>query len=83
MSRESRRAARNADGISWGGDTRASGANAGKRCDLGGDDHSGAERISGYTWKTNIGKRGKVTQVRYAVKDCSRCGKNWEEPAPE
>ncbi len=73
---------RNKAGISWSGDTNG-GGDRGRRCDQGGDDHSGAVMVNGYSFKVRQTgkKREKVEQVRYKSMSCKRCGANWEEVA--
>jgi hypothetical protein len=80
MSRESRKAARNKDGISYAGDTRASEANDGKDCDKGGDRHGGHQIVVGHTDKIQMLKRGRVLVSEWRMMRCTRCGREWDEP---
>lgn len=80
MSRESRKAARNKDGVSWSGNTRSSGANDGKPCDRGGDDHGGKAYVTGHTSKVQMLKKGRVLVTEWRMMHCQRCGRDWEEP---
>ena len=80
MSRESRKAARNKDGITWSGDTRASGANDGKSCKQGGDRHEGPTDCVGTEDKLRMLKRGRVEVTRWKTMKCRACGRTWEEP---
>ena len=83
MSRESRKAARNKDGVSWSGDTRASGANDGKPCDRGGDRHVGPVDCIATADKVQMLKKGRVLVVQWNTMQCRKCGRTWDEPKPK
>jgi hypothetical protein len=80
MSRADRKARRNADGISFSGNTRASGANDGKPCDKGGDRHVGPIDCIGTADKVQILKGGRVKVTQWNTMKCRKCGSTWDEP---
>lgn len=68
---------RNSAGVTWSGGS-SGGSESSKPCDKGGSDHGNNVMTNGYTWKT-VTIRNKTTQVRYKIKSCKRCGRDWEE----
>jgi hypothetical protein len=74
----SRKGARNAGGTSWsgesGGESSSSSSNEGKRCDQGGNNHTGAIVVREVTVTEQVGNRWATKTIKQ--NQCQRCGRN-------